>query len=114
MYIHGTAPSALAAGCLADRALLSGPTPPLTLDAAVRLDALLSAPMLPPAVTGLYGAETARAAAVGQLWTLGAQRSVDVARLDGYDTLQRHLQLLHEWLALEAAGGTSLSGLSPA
>ena len=101
---------------VADRALLSGPSPPLTLDAAVRLDALLSAPTLPPAVDiaseicrDLYGV-----AAVGRLWTLGAQWTVDVASLDGYDALQRHLQLLREWLALEAAGGTSLSGLSPA
>ncbi|XP_043201737.1 uncharacterized protein LOC122370321 [Amphibalanus amphitrite] len=136
-----TAPDLLRWRPVADRALLLasllGPQNPCAvtaaaaadaLAAAVRLGTLLSAPPPPPAViaaaselltrpsAGLYGTETARVAAVGLLWTLGAERSVDVAQLDGYDALQRHLQLLKEKLILEAGGGeptTPPSRLSP-
>ena len=87
------------------------------LAAAVRLGALLSAPVPPPTLAtaarelltrpsaALYGSEAARVAAVGLLWTLGEERSVAVSQLEGYDPLQRHMQLMGEKLGLESTGG---------
>ena len=61
---------------VADRALLSGPSPPLTLDAAVRLDALLSAPTLPPAVA--VASKICRPART--VWRGGRRPTVDAGR----------------------------------